>query len=122
MKSCTKQRSIASCPFALTDESEQIQNYGCLPTPYDILQMRLIHGKTWACHSDSRKPCLGALEYLKELNLPFKVIDQKMVTLDDNWGEYTKGGFDDIHRMVESARRLSYQQQKGEELQSGLEL
>lgn len=46
------------CPFAWTEASDIVQNYGCLPTPHEILYMRLVHDKTWACHSDPSKPCI----------------------------------------------------------------
>lgn len=85
-KNCSKD----DCPFAFTDASELAQSYGCLPSPYDIIQMRIQSNKTWACHSDDKKPCLGAINYLKEHNLPFKVIDKKLVTLDDDWSLFIK--------------------------------
>jgi hypothetical protein len=84
----TKHCSENSCPFAFTEESERIQNYGCLPTPREIMDMRIKHGKTWACHSNPEKPCLGALEYLKHYNHPYKVIDSKLVTEQDDWSIY----------------------------------
>lgn len=79
-----------SCPFALTDESEQIQNYGCLPTPQDILVMRVQYGKTWACHSNTKKPCLGALERLIKLKLPYKVVDKDFIDESSDWSDYVK--------------------------------
>lgn len=68
------------CPFENSELSEQIQNYGCLPTSYEILIMRSHHGKTWACHSDPTKPCTGALRSLKGLGIPYKVIDPILIT------------------------------------------
>ena len=81
--------TIGSCPFSYSDESEQAQNYGCLPEPYEILTMRINHGKTWACHSDSSKPCLGAIKALKEKGHDYKVIDTSLVTLNDDWSLFT---------------------------------
>ena len=69
-----------SCPFAVTELSEQVQNYGCLPTPREIIRMRIKSNKTWACHSNDRKPCLGALQYLKAKGLPYNVVDRELVT------------------------------------------
>lgn len=63
---CDKKCNIdGGCPFAQSEESETIQNYGCLPTSFEILAMRIYKGKTWACHSDVNKPCKGGLDALK---------------------------------------------------------
>jgi len=85
---CTKECSMTSCPFAYTDESEMAQNYGCLPSGFEIINMRVKHGKTWACHSDDTKPCIGGIQALKEKGLEYKVIDMKLVTLKDDWSKY----------------------------------
>lgn len=76
------------CPFSFTDESEMVQNYGCLPTPYEIIAMRQKHGKTWACHANPTKPCLGALRYMKKEGLQYTVIDKNLITERDNWVLY----------------------------------
>ncbi len=86
---CTKNCQKTTCPFAYTEESEVIQNYGCLPTPHQILTMRVEHGKTWACHSEPDKPCAGALRTLQERGLPYKVIDAQLVTEEHDWSLYT---------------------------------
>jgi hypothetical protein len=82
---CDSDCKNTSCPFAFTEESEIIQNYGCLPTPYEIKNMRVNHGKTWACHSDRNKPCSGAMKWLKENQLPYKIIDSIFLDEVSNW-------------------------------------
>jgi hypothetical protein len=77
---CDKNCSTTSCPFAYTEESEQAQNYGCLPTPFQIMAMRIVHGKTWACHSDNSKPCIGGLKNVRNHGFDNSVIDQILIT------------------------------------------
>lgn len=81
--------SDSTCPFAWTEHSEMAQNYGCLPTRTDIVNMRVVHGKTWACHDEPTKPCVGAIQHLKESGLPYKVIDTSLLTEKSSWGLYT---------------------------------
>lgn len=61
-----------TCPFAFTDESEMVQNYGCLPTIGDIADMNNTYDVNWACHHDDKKVCSGLAkafgdEYLGKL-------------------------------------------------------
>lgn len=85
---CDKDCSEDTCPFAYTNESEMAQNYGCLPTPFQIINMRIHYGKTWACHSEPDIPCKGAIQYLKEHDLPYKVIDPELLMERSAWNLY----------------------------------
>jgi hypothetical protein len=85
MSVCDHKSEQCCCPFAWTEASERVQNYGCLPTPQEIMNMRVIHGKTWACHSDPTSPCVGAIKHLQFKGLPHKVVDSKLITEDDDW-------------------------------------
>lgn len=76
--------TVGACPFSFTDASEIAQNYGCLPAPLDIVTMRQKHGKTWACHSDTSKPCAGALKFQKERDLQCSPT-YPLVTERDDW-------------------------------------
>lgn len=80
--------TVGSCPFSFTEESELAQNYGCLPSPYEIIKMRVEHDKTWACHLNPDKPCIGAIKYLKEKGHPYKVIDTELVTEQIDWHKF----------------------------------
>lgn len=64
--------SCITCPFAMTEESEQVQNYGCLPTPQEILEIKRCSGKNWSCHGDETKICAGFVEAAKETGLDYK--------------------------------------------------
>lgn len=111
MSGCEKESCVqcskGGCPFAFTDESEQIQNFGCLPTPLEIVTMRVQHGKTWACHSNPDKPCLGAINYLKEYRFPHAVIDPKLITENDDWSPYIDPA--SVERVRQSLQRRSIQ-------------
>lgn len=61
-----------ACPLALTDESEKVQNYGCLPSAYEIARMKLDHNKNWHCHEDQDKLCVGYLQWAKEKGWDYK--------------------------------------------------
>jgi hypothetical protein len=54
--SCKECNTIGACPFAFNDESAEVQNYGCIPTPHEIVFMKTHFNKTWACHSNPTKP------------------------------------------------------------------
>ena len=84
MKTCAPTES-SHCPFAMTDASGQAQNYGCLPSPYEIVVMRRDHGKTWACHENNSAPCAGAIRHLKEIGVDHRVTDPVLVTESDDW-------------------------------------
>lgn len=78
------------CPFAFTDMSERVQNYGCLPTPAEIVTMRVEHGKTWACHNKPDQPCVGAIRHLKRSGKPHKIIDLELLNEQSTWHLYTR--------------------------------
>ena len=83
-------KNCKGCPMNFSDYSEKIQNYGCLPEPYELIKMRTNHGKTWACHSDNTKPCVGTIKELKNRGLEYKVIDSNLITERDQWDLYIK--------------------------------
>lgn len=88
--SCIHKGESSAFTFAYSGMSETVQNYGCLPTPQEIVVMRIKHGKTWACHEDPSKPCQGALDHLRREGHQFKVIDPKLVTEKDPWHLFTE--------------------------------
>lgn len=73
-----------ACPFAFTDESETIQNYGCLPEPYDILNWKKNHNLNWNCHEDDSKLCVGFAIRAHELGLDPKDGDKSTLTMWNN--------------------------------------
>jgi hypothetical protein len=53
--------TCSGCPFNVgySEEADQIQDYGCLPTYAEIVTKFDKEGKVWACHSKPHKTCTG---------------------------------------------------------------
>lgn len=60
-----------ACPFAFTEESEQVQMIGCLPSPYELTSLQRDQGKNWCCHEDEARPCAGQVVYCHEEGIPY---------------------------------------------------
>lgn len=84
-----------ACPFAFTNESESIQNLGCLPSPYEIMVLRRETGRSWSCHEDDTKPCAGQIKFCREEGFDHKVI-KPLIT-------YTKWYHDGVADLLEEA-------------------
>ncbi len=102
MAVCDHSTCECSCPFAFTEASEIVQNYGCLPSPMEIAAMRVYGGRTWACHSDITKPCIGAITFLKEHNLPHQVLDTRLVHEQHKWDEHFSE--DDVKNIIQTTQ------------------
>jgi hypothetical protein len=63
----TRHGKCLTCPFNDTEESIQAQNYGCLPTPQDIMNGKNFANKEWRCHSDESLICGGLAEHSRTL-------------------------------------------------------
>lgn len=73
-----------SCPFSHSDEAEMAQNYGCLPTPKQIIEMKEKSGHNWACHSDATVLCGGFAKYIKR-NRPDLNISEGQLISYETW-------------------------------------
>lgn len=78
----------SACPFNFfSEESMMVQNYGCLPEPYDILEMYKEDDVVWGCHETSEKdnnlkPCIGFLKYAKRNGIDVKPKGKTIVDYD----------------------------------------
>lgn len=72
-----------TCPFAHTDESEEVQAYGCLPSPYEIMQMQS-KGCNWECHSQENKLCSGLVHHISYMNSYAKDLNKNVIIFDKN--------------------------------------
>lgn len=63
-----------ACPFSCSEEAEKGMNFGCLPAPYDIIEIKKNTDKNWACHEHPKEdvPCAGWAAYAKEHGLDYK--------------------------------------------------
>ena len=60
--------SCVTCPFnaGFTAEGAQAENYGCLPTAMEIVEMKRESGHNLACHDDEGRVCAGLCAVAKE--------------------------------------------------------
>lgn len=72
-----------TCPFSYNDEANQAQNYGCLPTRYDIIEMKKKSGHNWACHYDETILCGGFARYLIDERSDLDVKEGGLISYDD---------------------------------------
>lgn len=63
--------SCLCCPFnaPFVEEAAQAENYACLPTGADIVQLKRLTGQNWACHDDESKVCAGLCAVAKDSGL-----------------------------------------------------
>jgi hypothetical protein len=59
-----------TCPFSVNEWAEQAQNYGCLPTNIQILDMARAAGRPWGCHYDESRVCKGYASVAKLIGFP----------------------------------------------------
>lgn len=52
------------CPFndGLTEEACEGQNYGCLPTPQEMISIHERYGVSLSCHDRQHMACVGLAE------------------------------------------------------------
>mgnify|MGYP000875783840 FL=1 len=56
----------------MNDISENIQNLGCLPTPYELIDFKREEDWNWECHEGTGKICAGFVAVCKDKNLDYK--------------------------------------------------
>lgn len=63
--------ACTACPFndGVTEEATEAQNLGCLPSSWDIMEMKRKSGHNWACHDDESRICTGFCHRAKEEGL-----------------------------------------------------
>lgn len=96
--------SCDACPFACTDQSEYVQNLGCLPSAFDIIQMKKATGHNWACHeSDPQKLklCAGQVQWVKEMDVPVEMKTGGLISYE-TW--FHKG---EAAALEEASRRVA---------------
>lgn len=75
-------KTCNGCPCVITEESEIISNYGCLPDWNMLVEFYLDNKGIWKCHSADR-PCGGLLQVLKENKIPLDKNNKLLITEDN---------------------------------------
>jgi len=71
-----------TCPFSSNEHAEQAQNYGCLPTPFEIIQMKVKSGHNWACHENEKVLCGGFASFIKTERPDLDIQEGKLISYD----------------------------------------
>lgn len=61
-----------ACPFACSELSEQAYNYACLPSPFEIMQIKDQTGKGWSCHENEDRICAGYVRECRERGIEYR--------------------------------------------------
>jgi hypothetical protein len=63
--------SCPACPFndAFTEMAAQAQNWGCLPDPGYLIELKRRTDQNWACHDDETRVCAGLCHAAKDHGL-----------------------------------------------------
>ena len=70
-----KSKACIACPFrdGETMEATQGQNWGCLPSSFEMTQAAQSMGVALSCHDDCKSPCKGLVEAIPEAStMPVK--------------------------------------------------
>jgi hypothetical protein len=60
------------CPFNINEISEQAQNWGCLPAPYEIMNIKRDYGFNWECHAGTGVMCGGFVAVCRDEHIDYK--------------------------------------------------
>lgn len=71
-----------SCPFACTEESVYAQTVGCLPSPYELVELKRTTGHNWSCHGDPSKMCGGYAAHIAQYNPELDVKSGNLINAD----------------------------------------
>lgn len=75
-------KGCVTCPFSENDGAEELLNYGCLPTPYDILKMKKESGHNWACHYNENSLCRGLVEHNEKYNSDLNLTTGNLISYE----------------------------------------
>lgn len=75
-----------TCPFSYNDKSDYAQNTGCLPSSYEIIEMKRSTGHNWSCHGDSTVLCGGFVKRVREKHPDLNLSEGSLISFDE-WSE-----------------------------------
>lgn len=60
------------CPFNHTEAAVNAYNWGCLPSVFDVFELKRNHNANWQCHEGNGKICAGYVQMAKEEGVDYK--------------------------------------------------